>query len=80
MFTVHPNPHHVLHPKLGWLHPDDAAALGLEVGNQLGKAGAFGHTCECRDKCPRDSNHPEANHGHHVEIDCTTGMVGYTRI
>lgn len=80
MFTHHPHPHHVWHPKLGWLTPELAERHELLVGHHLGRAGGFAHTCRCPEPCPPDSHHPQRDHPHYVEVDVSTGMIGYTRL
>lgn len=40
-------------------------------------------SCSDHRDCPDwhwDGGRPEESHPHHVEIDCSTGLVGYTRL
>lgn len=89
-FVLHPHPHHIHHPLHGWLTPEiveghsAGCACGLDlrqlVGERLGTAGSFGHTCLCNPSCDSASAHPEVDWPHHVEGDGSTGLTGYTRL
>lgn len=76
MLTAHPNPHHVHYPRgVVCLDCEDFTALEVERCLSCGSS-AVALVEEGWD----ESGPPHPGHPHHVEIDMSTGIVGYTRL
>jgi hypothetical protein len=76
MLTAHPNPDHVQYPRgVVCLDCNDFTPIEVERCLSCGSS-AVALVEEGWD----DAGPPHPGHLHHVEIDCSTGMVGYTRL
>ena len=66
MFTLHPQPHHIYHPDLGWLDHSHLEALPETAGRHDHAVFVGG---------PAEGDHP-----HHIEKAVSTQLEGYTRL
>lgn len=66
IFPVHPNPHHVKHPTIGWVKRTHLTQADLQVLN-----------AELDEKFI--GGEPNKEGLYHIEIDCITGMQGWTK-
>lgn len=69
-FSIHVNPHHVEHPSHGWLTADHLDAMP-HLLEHLGEGQG--------ERIRTHGGPPEKEYPHLVEVDCSTGWVGYTR-